>query len=70
MVVSCAFWTHLMEPTPTASIIDIDWLRQRHPHWKGLSSIIAVTAQHETNGKINQKTCLLRQAQHKILSAV
>ncbi|MDQ6988410.1 MAG: ISAs1 family transposase, partial [Mariprofundaceae bacterium] len=26
---------------------DIEWLKQRHPHWCGLRSIVAVTAQRE-----------------------
>jgi len=30
---------------------DIDWLKDRHPTWRGLRSIVAVTAERECNGK-------------------
>ena len=30
---------------------DIEWLRQRHPHWVGLRSILAITATREFKGK-------------------
>lgn len=35
---------------------DIEWLRERHPHWKGLKSIIAVTAIRELKGKVETET--------------
>lgn len=35
---------------------DIDWLRQQHPHWVGLNSIIAVTSNRELKGKTSQET--------------
>ena len=37
-------------------IDDIDWLKQRHPDWLGLSSIIAVTAKRELKDKVEQET--------------
>lgn len=35
---------------------DIDWLRQRHPQWVGLSSIIAITATRELKNKVETET--------------
>jgi len=35
---------------------DIEWLKERHPHWHGLHSIVAVTAQRECNGNISKET--------------
>ena len=35
---------------------DIDWLKQRHPQWSGLSSIIAVTAKRELKDKVEAET--------------
>ena len=35
---------------------DIDWLRQLHPHWPQLTSIIAVTALRECQGKTTEET--------------
>jgi predicted transposase YbfD/YdcC len=31
-------------------------LKERHPHWTGLNSIIAVTAKRELNNKIEEET--------------
>ena len=35
---------------------DIAWLRQRHPQWKGLNSIIAVTSTRERNDVKSEET--------------
>jgi len=35
---------------------DIDWLRQLHPHWTALNSIIAVTSTREIKDKTSQET--------------
>ena len=35
---------------------DIDWLKDRHPDWKGLDSIVAITSQRECNGKNGEET--------------
>lgn len=35
---------------------DIQWLRDRHPHWCSLNSIIAVTATRELKGKTETET--------------
>ncbi len=35
---------------------DIQWLKDRHPHWVGLKSIIAVTAKRELNNKTEEDT--------------
>jgi len=35
---------------------DIDWLKERHPAWRGLRSIVAVTAERECNGKTSIET--------------
>jgi predicted transposase YbfD/YdcC len=35
---------------------DIDWLKERHPTWRGLRSIVAVTAERECNGKVSEET--------------
>jgi len=35
---------------------DIDWLKERHPAWRGLRSIVAVTAERECNGKVSDET--------------
>jgi len=35
---------------------DIDWLKERHPGWKGIRSIVAVTAQRECNGQESEET--------------
>ena len=35
---------------------DIDWLKELHPHWLGLKSIVAVTAERENKGKTTQET--------------
>lgn len=35
---------------------DIQWLRERHPEWDGLSSIVAVTAVRHLNDKTEQET--------------
>ena len=35
---------------------DINWLRQLHPHWPQLTSIIAVTALRECQGKTTEET--------------
>jgi len=35
---------------------DIDWLKERNPHWRGLNSIVAVTAQRECNGRTSVET--------------
>jgi len=35
---------------------DIEWLKEQHPKWAGLKSIIAVTAKRECNDKITEET--------------
>jgi len=35
---------------------DIDWLKERHPTWRGLRSIVAVTAERECHGKVSEET--------------
>jgi len=35
---------------------DIDWLKDRHPDWKGLRTIVAVTAQRECSGSTSEET--------------
>ena len=35
---------------------EIDWLKERHPHWVNLKSIVAVTAQREERDKTTQET--------------
>jgi len=35
---------------------DINWLKERHPHWLGLHSVVAVTAQRECNGSTSEET--------------
>jgi len=35
---------------------DIEWLKARHPDWKGMRTIVAVTAQRECSGKISEET--------------
>lgn len=35
---------------------DIDWLKEQHPKWTALKSIIAVTAKRECNNKITEET--------------
>jgi len=35
---------------------DIEWLKAHHPGWKGLRTIIAVTAQRECDGKMSEET--------------
>jgi len=35
---------------------DIDWLKEQHPKWTALKSIIAVTAKRECNDKITEET--------------
>jgi len=35
---------------------DIEWLKARHPDWKGLRTIVAVTAQRECSGKTSEET--------------
>ena len=35
---------------------NIQWLKDRHPHWVGLKSIIAVTAKRELNNKTEEDT--------------
>lgn len=35
---------------------DIEWLKERHPHWKGLNSIVAVTAQRECKDRTTEET--------------
>jgi len=35
----------------------IEWLKERHPHWPGLRSIVAVTAEREcNNGHTSEET--------------
>jgi len=35
---------------------DIEWLKEQHPKWTGLKSIIAVTTKRECNDKITEET--------------
>lgn len=35
---------------------DIKWLQERHPHWTGLNSIIAVSAKRELKNKTEEET--------------
>lgn len=35
---------------------EIDWLKERHPHWVDLKSIVAVTARREARDKITDET--------------
>jgi len=35
---------------------DIDWLKACHPGWKGLRTIVAVSAQRECGGKMGEET--------------
>jgi len=35
---------------------DIDWLRQRHPQWAGLKSVVSVTSKRETSSTESEET--------------
>lgn len=35
---------------------NIEWLKEQHPKWTGLKSIVAVTAKREYNDKITEET--------------
>jgi len=46
-----------IEQRSVRSSSDIEWLKERHPHWRGLRSIVAVTAQREcSNGNTSEET--------------
>jgi predicted transposase YbfD/YdcC len=35
---------------------DIDWLKERHPEWSNLNSIVAITSERHTGETVNQET--------------
>ncbi|OGT90017.1 MAG: transposase [Gammaproteobacteria bacterium RIFOXYD12_FULL_61_37] len=45
-----------IETRTVCATADIEWLRQRHPHWPKLTSIASVTAIRECKGKITEET--------------
>lgn len=45
-----------MEIRTVRASSDIDWLKEQHPKWTGLNSIVAVTAQREYKEKITEET--------------
>lgn len=45
-----------IETRQVRATTDINWLRQLHPHWPQLTSIIAVTAIRECKGKTTEET--------------
>ena len=45
-----------IETRTVRACADIDWLKERHPQWVDLKSIVAVTAQREERDKTTQET--------------
>ncbi len=45
-----------IETRSVRSSSELDWLKARHPGWKGMRSIVAVTSQRECNGKNSEET--------------
>ena len=45
-----------IETRTVRACADIDWLKERHPHWVDLKSIVAVTARREARDKITDET--------------
>ena len=45
-----------IETRTVRACAEIDWLKERHPHWVDLKSIVAVTARREARDKITDET--------------
>ncbi|MEI6268409.1 MAG: ISAs1 family transposase [Methylococcaceae bacterium] len=45
-----------IETRTVRATVAIDWLQERHPHWVGLKSIVAVTAKREIKDKATEET--------------